>query len=199
MLFYRLFHLVNWEIFLSGDQIFSYIFNRAGKLMTAKLKPVIEADPLQGFKRKRSISNTSGGTLLMSPPLALFRHHAEPWHLPACAFPLHLPGDGSRESGHNITAASTDRYRVASRGGRAVHAFLLQACQQSSTANVQNLDGEQDRHPSLSPFLQCFWSHSPRAFKQILSGTADLPWALAFHVLSDVPSEVLSMRPHPQQ
>lgn len=30
MLLYRLFHMVNWEIFPSGDQIFSYIFNRAG-------------------------------------------------------------------------------------------------------------------------------------------------------------------------
>lgn len=37
--------------------------------MAAKMKPVIEADPLQGFRRKRSISGTSGGMLLDVPSL----------------------------------------------------------------------------------------------------------------------------------
>lgn len=37
--------------------------------MTAKMQPVIEADPPQGFKSKRSVSGTSGGTLLDVPSL----------------------------------------------------------------------------------------------------------------------------------
>jgi len=38
--------------------------------MTAKMKPMTEADPLQGFRRKRSISGPSGGSLLDVPSLA---------------------------------------------------------------------------------------------------------------------------------
>lgn len=41
--------------------------------MTAKMQPVIEADPLQGFKRKRSISGTSGGMLLDVPSFGVLQ------------------------------------------------------------------------------------------------------------------------------
>lgn len=54
--------------------------------MTAKMKPVIEAGPLQGFKRK-SISGTSCGTLLDVPSSGALRNHPELWHLPGRGCP----------------------------------------------------------------------------------------------------------------
>lgn len=58
--------------------------------MTAEMKPVIEAGPLQGFKRKQLISGTSGGTLLDVPSPGALRNHTELWHLPERGFPQGL-------------------------------------------------------------------------------------------------------------
>lgn len=54
--------------------------------MTAKMKPVIETGPLQGFKRKQSISGTSVGALLDVPSPGALRNHTELWHLPERGF-----------------------------------------------------------------------------------------------------------------
>lgn len=54
--------------------------------MTAKMKLVIEAGPLQGFKRKQCISGTSVGTLLDVPSPGVLRNHTELWHLPERGF-----------------------------------------------------------------------------------------------------------------
>lgn len=136
--------------------------------MTGKMKPVIEAGPLQGFERKQSISGTSGGTLLDVPSPGALRNHTELGHLPERGFP-----QGSRD----YWSCKSRDIGAATPGDRCQHLREAEphtppspGCSQSSVADAQNQDRGKDL--SLPAFQWCFWSHSPYALKQILSGTS---------------------------
>lgn len=137
--------------------------------MTGKMKPVIEAGPLQGFKRKQSISGTSGGTLLDVPSPGALRNHTE---LGICQSVASRRARGldywsckSRDIGAAAPGDCCQHLREAE-----PHTPPSPGCSQSSVADAQNQDRGKDL--SLPAFQWCFWSHGPYALKQILSGTS---------------------------